>query len=191
MALSEREQRLLYITLIVVVIGGIAIGWGMLKKGTDSVSSETVTRLDTLFEEMDSVEAQKQRNLLLKNKLGNPHGRFITKTEITPLLAEIEEIAQRSGGVKIKGFNPDLNNKPQPLPKLEVDLNLECRFESLIQFLDNVKTGEYILLPYSLRTSLKDKNRPDLDVHMTLITYVTDQRPAAAGATALVSRGEQ
>ncbi|MBD3265624.1 hypothetical protein GF373_03055 [bacterium] len=192
MALSEREQRLVKITAVIGFIGILAIGWGLInKQSSGSVSESTVMKLDSLFEKMDSLEEQKLKNRMLKKQLGSANREFIHVSDLTVLLAELEQVAQQSGGVKIKGYNTNIDNRSQPLSKLEIKINFESKFESLIKFLTKMREAKYILQPLSMRMSLKDKKRPDLEVQMELVTYLLDKKPKQNNPTALVSRGEQ
>ncbi|MDX9755537.1 MAG: type 4a pilus biogenesis protein PilO [bacterium] len=191
MQISEREKRLLMITAVIAVVGILAIGWGLFSKQSSApVSEGTAMRLDDLFEKIDNVESQKERNLVYKKRVGNLEGSFVSSNEITPLLAELEQLSGRNG-VRIKGYTPNLNNRAQPLARLEIRIACECPFDKLVQFLDAVQKAKYYLQPSTIKASLVDKNRPDLDVQITLFTYLLDQQNAPNAPTTLVTRGEE
>jgi Tfp pilus assembly protein PilO len=192
MALTDREKRLVQITLIAAVIGCLLIGYRVISNSLSdtSVSDETANRLETLFVKMNNVDDQKNRNMIIKNNLGNPHGEMVSSSELLKVMTELEELSQRSQ-VKITTYTPNINTRSKPLAKLEIKLSMECKFEQLIKFLSELKRGKYILQPATIKTSLKDRNKPDLEVQMTVLTYLVDSKPLGKTATSLVTKGSQ
>ena len=143
MNISEREKRLVLITLIVGAVGLSFAGWKFLSSEvTDTTVSEaTAERFDDLFIKIKNVEAQKSRNALIRKKLGNEQGDFIKETEVSNFVAEIEQVAGNSG-VGIKNWDPTVNKRTKPLAQLDLKVSLECQFEQLIQFLRNIRKAK-------------------------------------------------
>lgn len=188
MALSKREQNLLLVTAAVAVIGFASIGWGLLSRDTGSeVSSATAERFEELFAKMGNVDTQKNRNLLLRKKIGNMEGTFAGEKDVSILIAELEKTAQQSG-IQIKNWSPSVNSRAKPFAQLDIKITIECKFDQLIKFLDNVRTAKYLLQPTSIKASLKDKNKPELDVAMTLGTYLLDAKPPKTEPTKAIVR---
>ncbi len=178
-SLSNRDKRLLIITLVILVIGVIYIGSKLMSNGAQDtvVSAETEKRFEDLFDKMANVEEQKSQNLLLRKKIGNERGKFVSEKEISKFLAEIESVGGRSG-VTISGYSPSVNRRSRPLASLEVKVNFQCQFNNLVQFLNNVREANLLMQPSTLKVSLKDKNKPDLEGQVTLITYLLNAQPA-------------
>ena len=89
MAFSEREKQLGLITAVVAVVGVIYFGWHLLTAETanSEVSSATAERFEELFVKMNNVDAQKNRNLLLRKKIGSMEGTFGGQKEVSNLIA--------------------------------------------------------------------------------------------------------
>jgi len=189
MAFSEREKQLGLITAVVAVVGVIYFGWHLLTAETanSEVSSATAERFEELFVKMNNVDAQKNRNLLLRKKIGSMEGTFGGQKEVSNLIAEIEKVAG-SSGVQIKNWSPNINTRSKPLASLEVKITLQCRFEQLITFLNNLRTAKYLFQPTAIKASLKDKNKPELDVAMTVVSYLIESKPAKVIPTQVVVR---
>ncbi len=189
MSFSEREQRLLKITAILGALFILFMGWNLLfnQTGDAALSEDTAVHFEDLFAQMQNIETQKVRNHMLRKKLGNKEGHFASEKEIIQLIAEIEKVAG-SSGVKMKNWDPNTNKRAKPLPRLDIRVTLECKFEQLIKFLDNIRNAKYICQPTSLRTKLKDPKKPDLDVTMTLTTYLLNAKPAPVSPSALAQR---
>ncbi|MGC9327337.1 MAG: type 4a pilus biogenesis protein PilO, partial [Candidatus Hinthialibacter sp.] len=132
-----------------------------------------------LFVKIKNVETQKSRNQLLRQKLGSMDGEFIGENEVLALVAELEQTAG-SSGVQIKNWDPNINKRAKPFAQLDLKISLECQFEQLIQFLNAVRRAKYICQPTALRVKLKDQKQPNLDVSLTLSTYLLDAKPAPA-----------
>ena len=192
MALSERDKQLLPIWLGIMGVVLLILGWRYFLSPADegNISKTTAIQLESLFQKINSVEDQKSKNATLRKKLGNEQGAFIISSEKNKLLTELEQIGGQSG-VQIKGYSPVENNRSKPLPSLEIKINFECQFEQLITFVTNIQKAKYILQISGVKVSLKDKNRPDLDVQMSLNTFLVDKKTTVQASTApLASRGE-
>lgn len=178
MTFSEREKRLLLITVAAALLGVLILGWKFVSNQIvdSTVSEATAERFEDLFAKIKNVESQKNANLLLRKKLGNESGEFIGEDEILKLIAEIEQVAGKSG-VQMKNWNPTINKRTKPLAQLDVKVNLECQFDQLINFFNNLRSAKYICQPVALRTKLKDANQPNLEVSMTLTTYLVEAKP--------------
>lgn len=174
-SLSAREKRLTLITVCIAAVGVIYILMNMTSGSDIEVSAATADRFDALFEQMATVEEQKAINLNWRKKIGNITGRFISEKDVGQLYAEIEKVAGQSG-VQVKNYSSTINKRANPLPQLEANLTLECRFDQLIQLLDNFKKSEILLQPSNLRASLKDQNQPNLQVQLKLTTYLLRTR---------------
>jgi hypothetical protein len=72
---------------------------------------------------------------------------------------------------------------------LEMDLTLQCQFERLIAFLDSLRSAQVVVQPASLRMSLSDPNRPDLQVQLKLKTFLIDIRQSP-GLPTTITRGD-
>ncbi len=189
MSLSEREQRLAKITAIAAAIGILFMGWGVFFNQADdsALSENTAVHFSELFAQMKDIDTQKVRNNIMRKKLGNKEGNFASENEIIQLIAEIEQVAGRCG-VKIKNWDPNTNKRAKPLPRLDIRVSLECQFEQLVKFLDSIRNAKYICQPTSLRSKLKDPQKPDLDVTMTLTTYLLNAQPEPVTPSALAQR---
>ncbi|HQH72943.1 MAG TPA: type 4a pilus biogenesis protein PilO [bacterium] len=190
MAISEREKRLLIITLAIAVPGILYIAWSFLSQPDSSsgFSEATNERFEDLFAKIRNVESQKNRNRQLGTKLGNPAGTFIKESEVSKFMAEIEQIAGRSG-LQIKSWSPSLNKRAKPIPTLELKVSITCPFDRLIAFLRNLRGAKYYSQPTSLKAGLKDPNQPDLDVSLTLTTYLIESQPEPAGPVQAIVKG--
>ncbi len=174
-SLSAREKKLALATGLAAVIGAIYIVMNIMPGSDIEVSAATADRFDTLFEQMATVEEQKAKNLNWRKRIGNETGRFISEKDVGQLYAEIEKVAGQSG-VQVMNYSSTINKRAKPLPQLEANLTLECRFDQLIQLLDNFKKGEILLQPSNLRASLKDPKQPKLQVTLKLTTYLLKTR---------------
>ena len=176
--MSERDKRLLLITAGILVVGVIYIGSHLVSAQIEdsTVSEQTEKRLEDLFAKMSNVETQKSRNLLLRKKIGNEQGGFVGEKEISKLLAEIEQISGQSG-IRVKGYSPTVNPRSRPFPTVEIKVSIECRFEQLISFFDNLKKSKILIQAGSLKAGLKDQNNPDLEAQVTLTSYLIDSKP--------------
>lgn len=174
-SLSAREKRLVLITGVIAVLGVAYILMHVMSNNEIEVSSATADRFDTLFDQMATVEDQKAKNMTWRKKLGNETGRFISEKDVGQLYAEIEKVAGQSG-VQVKNYSSTINKRAKPLPQLEANLSLECRYDQLIQLLDNFKKSAILLEPSNLRASLKDQNQPNLQVQLKLTTYLLNTR---------------
>ncbi len=188
--LSEREKKLGIATLIALVIGLTAIGYKLIKDSMmDSpISESTAIHFEDLFEKIHSVEEQKKQNNVYRKQIGNETGTFADENSMSQLFAELSQVGQKSQ-FKIKSMDPNLNARANPLPKMDIRISAECKFEDLIQFLDNLRSAKYLMQPTNIRMSLKDKNRPDLQVQMTVSTYLLDVKSSALPPNALVRPG--
>lgn len=189
MALSAREQRLLRITIFIGVIGVLFIGWKLISSNLSSsdVSVATQDQFKEILADIENVEEQKQRNLLLKNKLGNENAQFIKANEILKFVAELEKVAGQSG-MQIKSYSYNENKRTKPVPRLDVRLTIQGQFEKLITFLDNLRQAEILCQPSRLRCSLMDKNRPDLDIQITVSTFLIDAS-SQTRSPSIIARG--
>ncbi|MFB3788166.1 MAG: hypothetical protein ACE15F_17535 [bacterium] len=191
MAISERERRLLLITVLVAVPGILYILWSFWSQPVDSsseFSAATTERFEDLFAKIRNVESQKSRNRVLGTKLGNPAGSFIKDSEVSKFMAEIEQIAGRSG-LQIKNWSPSLNKRAKPIPTLELKVSIACQFDKLITFLRELRGSKYYCQPTSLKAGLKDPNQPELDVSLTLTTYLIESQPEPAGPVPAIVKG--
>lgn len=192
MAISERERRLLLVTVLVAVPGVLYIAWSLLSQpgeASSEFSAVTTERFEDLFAKIRNVETQKNRNRQLGAKLGNPAGAFIKEIEVSKFMAEIEQVAGR-GGIQIKNWSPSINKRAKPIPTLELKLTIECPFDRLIAFLRELRGSKYYCQPTTLKAGLKDPNRPELDVSLTLTTYLIDSQPEPAGPVPTIVRSE-
>ncbi len=176
-SLSEKDKRLLRIWIVVVIVGGGYIVWSMISNSIDnaSVSEETARNFESLFTDMANLEKQKNRNMILRKKIGNETGEFIGEKDVSQLISEIGEIANRSN-VKVKGYYPSINKRTRPLETLEMKIPVECRFEQLITFLDRIREANILMQPTSMKVNLKDQNSSNLDVQLVLGTYLLDSK---------------
>ncbi|MBI1390851.1 MAG: type 4a pilus biogenesis protein PilO [bacterium] len=185
MAMSEREKKLALATAVVMVVGLSYIGLKVMSSGDSvEVSAATAGRFQTLFDQMEDVENQKDKNQTLRKSIGNLQGKFISEKDISELYAEIEQLAGRSG-VQVKNISNVTNRRAKPMPRLEANLSMECQFQQLIQFLDNLKTSKLMLQPLDVRAQLKDPNQPNLQIQLTLVTYLMDGRASSSSPTSL------
>lgn len=184
-SLSDRDKRLLLITLVVFVIGIGYIGLTLLSRRVETapVSEATSRRFEDLFAKMSNVEALKSRNAILRKKIGNEEGAFVNVKEVSKLIDTLVQLGGQSG-VRIKGYNPTINERSRPFASLELKVSLEGPFEQVISFLDNVRKAKYILLPTNIKAGLKDANNPDLEVQVTLLTYLMGVQPKPAAPVA-------
>lgn len=178
MNLSEREKRLAMIALPIALIGILLVVWSFVFNQADdtAVSQATAERFEDLFVKIKNVETQKSQNLILRKKLGNEKGEFITEKDVLKMVAEIEQTAGNSG-VQIKNWDPNVNKRSKPLAQLDIKVSLECQFTQLIAFLNAIRNAKYVCQPTALRTKLKDPNQPNLEVSMTLTTYLLNAAP--------------
>ncbi len=176
-SLNEREKKLLMITIVAAVLGFTFIVPKLITQQIESnpVSEVTAERFENLFQHMANIEDQKKKNLQFRKRIGNISGEFINEKDVSKLISEIGEVAQKSN-IKIKGYYPSINTRSKPLPKLEMKLPVECRFEHFIRFLDEIRKAEILLQPSSFRVSLKNQNNPQLDVQITVFTYLLDSK---------------
>lgn len=175
MAMTAREKNLALITAVVAVIGLAYIALNLAGGDDIDMSDETTGRFETLFDQMAALDSQKQTNQLLRKRLGGLEGRFITETEVGDLYAAIEKVAGQSG-VQVNNYSSLVNRRAKPMPALEANLSIECQFMQLIQFIDNLKNADIAMTPTNLRASLKDPNQPNLQVQLTLSTYLMGAR---------------
>jgi Tfp pilus assembly protein PilO len=191
MAMSQREKQLFMITISVAAIFIASMGWRYLSDSMSStnVSANTINRFEDLFITIQDVDVQKGKNRKIKERLGNPNGEFIGVDEITQFLAEIDNVGKQSG-VKVKNFDPDIDTKKKPLQQLTLKLSLEGRFDKLITFLQNLKKAKYFNQPIAIKTSLKSKDKPELDIAMTLVTYLMDSKPKPKSPGRIIVKGE-
>ncbi len=169
------------IWLIVLIVGGGYILSRMISSSIESasVSEMTAKNFKSLFTDMANVEKQKTRNLLLRKKIGNEKGEFITERDVSKLISEIGTIAGQSD-VKIKGFYPSVNTRTRPLAKLEMKIPFECRFEQFVRFLGQLRNANILVQPSSMKVNLKDQNSSDLEVQIVLSAYLIDATPEKA-----------
>ena len=175
MAFSERERRLALIAgLVFAVVVGISGARRLLTwaggSGAESLAFGTEglgELLDTL-EDIDNLRSQNER---VKKQLGNESMICIDESEISGLLKSIEEVGKRSG-VKINNFNPTVRPKGKPMPSVEVKIGFECQFNQLVQFLANIEKPEIALFVRELRAGQKNPGQPQLNVTMTIVTYL-------------------
>ncbi|MBN2327524.1 MAG: type 4a pilus biogenesis protein PilO [Candidatus Omnitrophica bacterium] len=178
MSMTDREKHLALATLLVAIIGVSFMAWKVLSNQiTDaSVSEATAERFEDLFVKIKNVETQKGRNQLLRKKLGSDNGEFIGEDEVLALVAELEQVAG-SSGVQIKNWDPSINKRAKPLAQLDLKISLECQFGQFIQFLNAIRGAKYICQPTALRVKLKDQKQPNLEVSLTLSTYLLNAAP--------------
>jgi len=190
MAFSKREQRLAWITAAVAAAAVLMwSGKQIYSRISDSsVSNATQQQFLELFNMMEDVDAQKTRNLALRKKLGNEKGTFIQKNEAHKFVAALEQTAGMSG-MQIKSYSYNENLRTRPMPRLDVKVTMQCQYEQLIQFLDNLRNCSIVCQVASIKSSLQDKNRPDLDVQLTVSTYLIDAKTQSASPAAAVARG--
>ncbi|MEW6236739.1 MAG: type 4a pilus biogenesis protein PilO [Candidatus Omnitrophota bacterium] len=190
MAFSKREKRLAWITFASAI--AVILMWGgkliSSRISDSSVSSATQQQFLELFAMMDNVDEQKTRNLALRNKLGNEKGTFIEKNEAHKFVAALEQTAGMSG-MQIKSYSYNENMRTRPMPRLDVKLSMQCQYEQLIPFLDNLRNCSIVCQVTSIKSTLQDKNRPDLDVQLTVSTYLIDAKTQSASPAAAVARG--
>lgn len=177
--MNEREKKLLLITVIIGSIGSLYIIYGLLSETEAPVNmpSMHVEHFNDLYTKIDSVEDQKEQNLVHRKRLGNEKGQFVTERERLLIMQEIEQVAGRSG-IKIKGYDPQLNTRAKPMSKMDIQITAECQFDQLIKFLDNLRKSQYIIQPSNMKMALKDKNKPELNVSMTLSALLLDSQHA-------------
>ncbi len=175
MAFSERERKLALITaLVLVVVVGITgirqlLSWAG-GSGAETLAFETEglgELLDTL-EDIDGLKAENQR---LKKRLGNESMICIEDGEISELLKNIEQVGKQSG-VKINNFNPTVRPKGKPMPSVEVQIGFECQFNQLVQFLAQIEKSQIASYVRDMRAGLKNPGQPQLNVTMTIATYL-------------------
>ncbi len=188
MAMTKRERNLVMITIVVALtIGSYTLIKLMSSDMADSdVSMATQARFEDLFEKINNVEDQKTRNNQLRIQLGNPVGSFIKQDEIHKFMAEMEKVAGQSN-FQIKNYSFKEDSRAQPVPKLEVQLNGQCKFEQLIPYLDNLRKADYMCQVTSMRCGLVDQNQDNLDVQLTITTYVIDATPQRSSPTSIAS----
>lgn len=177
-ALSSREQKLVIATTTVAVLFGFYFGAQLFfasDPGTE-VSEATAARFQDVLEKIDNVDQQKTTNLNLKKRMGNNNGVFVSENELGKLFAELEKTAGQSG-IQLKGTSQNTNTKAKPFPSVELRMNMECQFTQLIQFLTQLKSAGILLQPGSMKVQLKDPNQPNLDVQMTVVTFLLNQPP--------------
>lgn len=179
MSMTEREKHLALATLVVAIIGVSFMAWKVLSNqvADTAVSEATAERFEDLFAKIKNVETQKNRNQLLRKKLGSKTGGFISEDDVLQLVAELEQVAG-SSGVQIKNWDPNINKRAKPLAQLDVKISLECQFSQLIQFLNAIRGAKYICQPTAMRVKLKDQKQPNLEVSLTLSTYLLNAAPA-------------
>jgi Tfp pilus assembly protein PilO len=188
MNLSEREKRLAMITLPVAIVGILLMGWKVMFSQSDQarISQATAERFEELFVKIKNVEAQKSQNRQLRKKLGIEKGEFVSENDVLKMVAEIEQVAGQSG-VQIKNWDPNVNKRAKPLAQLDIKITMECQFTQLVSFFTNLRKSKYACQPMELRARLKDPQQPNLEVSMTLTTYLLNSAPEPVSPT-LVKR---
>ena len=159
----------------------VSVSHQLLLKGgfVEQVSSGIFSYLPLgllVLKKIENVDQQKTTNLNLKKHMGNNGGVFVSDHELGKLFTELEKTAEQSG-IKLKGTSQNTNTKAKPFPSVDLRLNMECQYPQLIQFLTNLKTAGIMLQPSSMKIQLKDPNQPNLDVQMTVTTYLLKQPP--------------
>lgn len=179
--LSSREQKLVIATVVVAIVGGLYIGGAMLFSSDSSteVSDATASRFQDVLEKIDNIDQQKSTNSNLKKRLGNTNATFPSGEEI---INELYQIAGQSG-VQLKGTSQNTNTKAKPFPSVDIRITLECQYPQLIQFFAKLKSAGILLQPSSMKIQLKDPNQPNLDVQMTVTTYLLKQPPKTGAAS--------
>lgn len=181
--LSSREQKLVIATVVVAIVGGLYIGGVMLlssDSGTE-VSDATASRFQDVLVKIDSIDQQKTTNSNLKKRLGNQKAMF-SSGDMGEIFNELYQIAGQSG-VQLKGTSQNTNTKAKPFPNVDVRIALECQYPQLIQFFAKLKAAGILLQPSSMKIQLKDPNQPNLDVQMTVTTYLLKQPPKTGAAS--------
>lgn len=185
--LSPREKNLVYATLAAVVLGVLAMGYGAMNQ-SGGMSQNTMDDFEDLFAQMQSIDEQKETNLTIRKRLGALQGVFVREDEQTEFISELQQVAGQAG-VGISNINTAIKPRTRPLPTLEADIQLTCQYPQLIQFFDRLRNAKYIMQPSGFRVSLADPNRPDLQVRMSIKTFLIESRPGAASPTSLTQGG--
>ncbi|MGI6456241.1 MAG: type 4a pilus biogenesis protein PilO [bacterium] len=188
-ALNDREKRLATITGLIALIGVLYIGFKMYTNSVIGTESDT-PQFEDLYTKINNVESQKEKNLAYRKRIGNLNGRFVSSDEMYQVLYVLEQVAGKSG-VSLKRQDPQINQRARPLPRLDINMALEGKFENLIKFLDNLRKADFVVMPVSLKTSLREKDKPELSIQMTVMTYLLDAERKEQITNISIARGEQ
>ncbi|MFH1738185.1 MAG: type 4a pilus biogenesis protein PilO [bacterium] len=175
MVLSTREKNLATVTAVLVVVAVLITGtYKLLSWAEDSGAQSLAFGVDGLGELLDTlgdIDALKAGNHGIKKQLGNEKMSCIDESQVAELLKAIEQTGKKLN-IKVTNFNPTTRPKSKPLPSLEVQISFDCEFNQLVQFLEQIETGEIAVFVRDLRTGTKNPGQPSLKVSMTVVTYL-------------------
>lgn len=175
MALSERESKMAVMTALVLIVVVLLTGVrGLLSwaggSGAHSLALGT-EGLGDLLDTLEDIDALRAKNQKMKERLGNEEMACLDISKDSELLRSIEQTGKRAG-LKINIFDPTHKPKSRPLPSLEVKVTFECTFNQLVQFLAQLEKPEMAVFVRDMRAGLKNAGQPQLNVTMTLVTYL-------------------
>lgn len=157
MAITNRERRLLVLTIAAVVVGITIVLIGPLTREWQDVRR----KLNNQVLERDSMRAIVDHSAEWQRELDQLSGSFqqtpVRYEKTTDVLKKIEQIVQETGVVMIA-------QKPMPevdksvYRELPVQCTIESNIESLVKFLQALQSGAGFLTVEQLQVTLKTDN---------------------------------